>query len=1315
MRYDSLPQLEERFRTEAAAFLKPFALPVPNEPGLTLNGVLYNPPKRDYFFSAEHPKQRIVLHFTAGNTRSDMMSLTQDGRHVSVPFVIARDGTIYQLFPSAAWSGHLGAGVGNQGTGNAQDKASIGIEISNYGYLVPRDGNLETVYSRVKNTSTGAVSPPDPYCTLAQKEAYQQITTPFRDQTFYASFTPEQLESVIILLLFLTNKFNIPRQFLPEDKRYITTNDVLQFKGIVSHINYRSSGKWDIGPAFDWAGLIAGVQAPQFVPKAAGTRGLVIPALSSEEEINALFPAQKGFVNELAEATDNEGYDPNMFEDAPVHDEGHGAGNGKLRALLIGINDYDKVNRLTGCLHDVEEMERYLRERSSFSPAAEDIRILRNEEATRANIIEGIHSFLAEGAQPEDTLMLYYSGHGVQEFADPLWEEADDTLECLVCYDGGVTDTADFLLADKELRYLLHGLYEQTKAHIITIFDCCHSGDNTRGEMISAAFNGEMVQSRRVPYIAPRRNWEQFVFAAQLPYAAVQGKKTAEFLPEGAHVQMAACEDDQLSIEINRAGVFTKTLLATLDAVNSNISYSTLRDRIRQSMRFAYDQTPRVYAAKNAPALLAKGFLNQPVDQHTFVSEITFNQTAGWQLNFGAIHGLQKESTVTIVDRHDAQKTYKATIREINVDFAKVDVEGSEQPDTTGAHKAVVKGIMSGALQLELDNVNGHPKDMEQLVTLLQTDADNYYSFASGGQDGPTNRAPDYTLHIRGGDAVLTRPADPYRPMFRPIPLVTADDNELVAAALQQVSRWHFIRNLRNPDLPAGFPVSPLNVQVNQVALDGTKQPATINNDTVTLNYAYDTELKLWAGQVEITITNTTQQPLFVAAVFLSNLFGATTAFLAGDGVMKLEPGKPETLHLDNSTYLELELETYVQEYNWPDTTEHFKFIVSTERFSADALQLDLMEPPYTTDDFYPAGEQMEADRGIKATRGGPIPLKGWTTQHLQIQFINPLYNTISAPTLQALMEHEETAYYASGLYYNMVLDENGQPTRLELKPEITIIAQKGFAGEVGLWLANQVETLVRRKLYKRLKKTDRIRIVAEGDSWFQYPIVVQDTLDHLYRIYAIRSLALAGDTLEHYMAHRDYVAAIGEEEAHIFLVSGGGNDILGSQFEGFLRETPDPTDNTPKRYLQDSFFTKLQLLEDWYVEMFRELLIRYPDLHILSHSYDYIIPVDTEQFPKKKSWLGQYMVKKGIVPQAEREQLIRYILDEFNVHLKRALDQFPDNATYIDARGLVNRESWHDEIHPTNEGFGLIADRFTAAIRKRKEAGATATEAGGV
>ncbi len=1119
------------------------------------------------------------------------------------------------------------------------------------------------------------------------------------------------MDSLIILLRFLTNKFNIPRQFLPEDKRFVTTNDVLQFKGIVSHINYRTSGKWDIGPAFDWAGMIAGVQAAQFVPKAPQTRGLVIPELTSEEEINALFPAQRGFVDEMAETTDNEGYDPNTFDDSLPADDSGRVGNGKLRALLIGINDYDRVTRLTGCVHDVEEVENYLRNRSAFSPAAEDIRILRNEEATRANIIEGIRSFLADGAQPEDTLLVYYSGHGVQEFADPIWQEGDDTLECLVCYDGGVTDTADFLLADKELRYLLHGLYEQTKAHIITIFDCCHSGDNTRGALIETAYSGEMVQSRRVPYIAPRRNWEQFVFAAQLPYASVQGQQPAEFLPEGTHIQMAACENDQLSIEMNRAGVFTKTLLATLDAVNSNIAYSTLRDRIRQSMRFAYDQTPIIYASKNAHSLLAKGFLNQPVDQNTFVAEVIFNQAGGWQLNFGAIHGLLPTSQVTIIDRHAPQKEYSATIGSIEVDNARLTINGGDQLDTQGAHKAVVKGIMSGQLQLELNNVNGHPQDMEQLLTLLQTDADNYYTFASSGEDGQQSRPPDYTLHIRNGDAVLTLPGDPYRPLIRPLPAISANDNEQVAMALQQVSRWHFIRQLRNPALPENFPASPLKIQVNRVSKNGSKTPVTISNDTVVLNYEPDAANKVWSGEVEITITNTLQQQaLFVSAIFLNSLYGTTTAFLPGDGVAKLEPGESKTLHLDDSTYLELALDSYVQEYNWAATTEHLKFIVSTDRFNADALQMDELEKPLTSADLAATrgGEDEEqAHRGIVAQKKAPPRLKGWTTQHLQVQFINPTYNTIDAATLDELLGHEETAFYAAGIYYNLVLDEYGQPTGMEPKPEITIIkdsdyVSRGIFSDAGLSLANQIEALVRRRMYRRLKKTDRIRIVAEGDSWFQYPLLVQDTLDHLYRVFAIRSFAAAGDTLENYMKKREYLQAIGQEQAQVFLVSGGGNDILGSQFEGFLRDTPDAGDDTPKRYLQPAFFTKLQLLEDWYVEMFTELLDRYPHLHILSHSYDYIIPVDTVQFPKRTSWLGQYMIKKKIEDQAEREKLIRFILDEFNTHLKRALDRFPENTTYIDARGLVARNSWHDEIHPNNAGFALIADRFTASIKRK-------------
>lgn len=314
MRFDTLPQIEERFRNEAGSTLTPFSVPVKDE-DLTLHGKVYKPNRSDYFFAVEHPKLRIVLHFTAGNVRSDMQSLTTQGRHVSTAFVIGRDGTVYNLFPSKFWSGHLGAGIGNgAGTGNPQDKATIGIEISNYGFLVPKGDALETIYSRIINQATGKPNPVDQYCLKSNTNAFSEVPSLFRGQQYFASFTPAQLDNLIILLRFLTKRYNIPREFLPTDKRYIATKDVLNFKGIVSHVNYRESGKWDIGQAFDWDTVINGVKAATYTPTTPVPKSLEL-GLTTEEEIEAMFPKKKGlFDEEETETTDNEGYDPHNFD-----------------------------------------------------------------------------------------------------------------------------------------------------------------------------------------------------------------------------------------------------------------------------------------------------------------------------------------------------------------------------------------------------------------------------------------------------------------------------------------------------------------------------------------------------------------------------------------------------------------------------------------------------------------------------------------------------------------------------------------------------------------------------------------------------------------------------------------------------------------------------------------------------------------------------------------------------------------------------------------------------------------------------------------
>ena len=107
-----------------------FTFPVTGEQGLVLSGVVCH--RKDgqatYYYPEKTPKERIVLHFTAGNLRGDLITLTGD-QHVSVPYVIARNGTIFQLFNPEHWSYHLGRG--SVGGNTAQSKVTIGIELSN--------------------------------------------------------------------------------------------------------------------------------------------------------------------------------------------------------------------------------------------------------------------------------------------------------------------------------------------------------------------------------------------------------------------------------------------------------------------------------------------------------------------------------------------------------------------------------------------------------------------------------------------------------------------------------------------------------------------------------------------------------------------------------------------------------------------------------------------------------------------------------------------------------------------------------------------------------------------------------------------------------------------------------------------------------------------------------------------------------------------------------------------------------------------------------------------------------------------------------
>lgn len=203
-----------------------------------------------FYYEDKYLKDQIVIHYTIGYLPGDVGTLTTHDDHVSVAFLIGRNGKIYNLFPSVAWSYHLGKNA--VGGNEVNSKRSIGIELSNIGPLVLRNNDLMTSY-KDKNGNYS-----DVYCSLNDTALYVKQT--YRDFDYYATFTPLQYKSLVTLLRYLTDRYKIPREFIAVPQRYETLQTVPAFKGIVTHVNYRLDKK-DIGPTFDWDTVINGVKA----------------------------------------------------------------------------------------------------------------------------------------------------------------------------------------------------------------------------------------------------------------------------------------------------------------------------------------------------------------------------------------------------------------------------------------------------------------------------------------------------------------------------------------------------------------------------------------------------------------------------------------------------------------------------------------------------------------------------------------------------------------------------------------------------------------------------------------------------------------------------------------------------------------------------------------------------------------------------------------------------------------------------------------------------------------------------------------------
>ena len=146
----------------------------------------------------------------------------------------------------------------------------------------------------------------------------------------------------------------------------------------------------------------------------------------------------------------------------------------EVRGLVIGIDDYERLRPLQGAVNDAEDIRDAL-----DGLGAEDVTLLIDGDATRKRIVDEWQSLLSR-AEPGDTLVLTYAGHGGQEKERVPGSEEDGKDEVLLLggFHSSGEKTRERIIDDEIHQWLLDAGRKELR--VVFVADACHAGTLTR-------------------------------------------------------------------------------------------------------------------------------------------------------------------------------------------------------------------------------------------------------------------------------------------------------------------------------------------------------------------------------------------------------------------------------------------------------------------------------------------------------------------------------------------------------------------------------------------------------------------------------------------------------------------------------------------------------------------------------------------------------------------------------------------------------------------------------------------------------------------
>lgn len=745
----------------------------------------------------------------------------------------------------------------------------------------------------------------------------------------------------------------------------------------------------------------------------------------------------------------------------------------KVYALLIAIDKYlPPVPALGGCVQDSSEVQAYL---EGTIPAEKlNLKVLRDEDATRENVIDAFMNHLTQ-ADGDDSVFIHYSGHGSQEKTTPVFAdlEPDGKNETLVLYDSRQTIDGVYHrdLADKELRALIHQVARKSP-HIVGVFDCCHSGSNTRD-------TADVTKRQAGDDKAQARGLDSYVFMERSEFADTfqeqfsDGKLIGGDLPTGSHIALQGALSSQTAKELfidgKKRGAFTYTLLKYLKESQGDITYGELIRKIAPYVgKKVAEQNPQldvVFSLKTTgdkpdeDMVFLKGTLS-PDDKNY---NVYWDKKLGsWVVTAGQLNGVPATGTTRFAI-YDSQANIEANpsdylqvagSKDVQSSFTTISIEGDVVLSQEATFKATILSLpitkTKVAFKAETDAQAAGVQTLKDAFE-LDTDAQKYLEVVDSGQEA------DYQVLVyeAGGNEKFGfyRPTD-NKPLIDPLLGVNSRTAQDALKLLSGISRWDRTQTLENPTtkIPEGtlkmeVEAHHFDPQTDQLAKVEPIQPNSRGEIVIPFQVYGEMTDSSWGRTpvYKVKVKNNSPSQKFYVAVYFMGSNYLIQNIMMGQNIV----GPGESLAVAGGSTMAPSVPEALLNRGIRQDTGYLKLVASTEPFDGALLEQTGFNYPSAdrslggSDDVDSFSMLLEGQQTRALMLRKPKKVTDWTTS--LISFTNIWDDDKAAETVVAKSSVNVT--FPSGSEGKVRLSSLGHASR-SVQGEIPgSIAMRGLPG----------------------------------------------------------------------------------------------------------------------------------------------------------------------------------------------------------------------------------------------------------------------------